>query len=101
MARIFFFTGFSVFPRAVGETTRLLAAKENLTIKEFPNVGNAKRGCEHARLGIGITQRRTAYSYPVVNSCIERFHRSLKEEESLDSGVPQSERGAGFHEALY
>jgi transposase InsO family protein len=29
---------------------------------------------------LGITHRRTAYHHPG-NSCIERFHRSLKEEE--------------------
>jgi transposase InsO family protein len=30
---------------------------------------------------LGITQRRTAYHHPEGNSYIERFHRSLKEEE--------------------
>jgi transposase InsO family protein len=30
---------------------------------------------------LGITHRRTAYHHPEGNSCIERFHRSLKEEE--------------------
>ena len=29
----------------------------------------------------GITHRRTAYHHPEGNSYIERFHRSLKEEE--------------------
>ena len=29
----------------------------------------------------GITHRRTAYNHPEGNSYIERFHRSLKEEE--------------------
>jgi hypothetical protein len=42
MARIFFFKAFSVFQFAVGETLAFLAAKENLTIKEFGSVGNAK-----------------------------------------------------------
>ena len=31
--------------------------------------------------GLGITHRRTAYNHPEGNSYIERFHRSLKEEE--------------------
>jgi transposase InsO family protein len=31
--------------------------------------------------GIGITHRRTVYHHPEGNSYIERFHRSLKEEE--------------------
>lgn len=31
--------------------------------------------------GLGITHRRTAYHHPEGNSYIERFHRSLKEEE--------------------
>ena len=30
---------------------------------------------------LGITHRRTAYHHPEGNSYIERFHRSLKEEE--------------------
>jgi putative transposase len=30
---------------------------------------------------LGITHRRTAYNHPEGNSYIERFHRSLKEEE--------------------
>ena len=30
---------------------------------------------------LGVTHRRTAYHHPEGNSCIERFHRSLKEEE--------------------
>jgi transposase InsO family protein len=30
---------------------------------------------------LGITHRRTAYNHPKGNSYIERFHRSLKEEE--------------------
>jgi transposase InsO family protein len=30
---------------------------------------------------LSITHRRTAYHHPEGNSCIERFHRSLKEEE--------------------
>jgi putative transposase len=30
---------------------------------------------------LGITRRRTAYHYPGGNSYIERFHRSLKEED--------------------
>jgi putative transposase len=30
---------------------------------------------------LGITHRRTVYHHPEGNSCIERFHRSLKEEE--------------------
>jgi len=30
---------------------------------------------------LGITHRRTAYPHPEGNSHIERFHRSLKEEE--------------------
>jgi len=30
---------------------------------------------------LGITHRRTAYHHPEDNSYIERFHRSLKEEE--------------------
>ena len=30
---------------------------------------------------LGITHRRTAYDHPEGNSYIERFHRSLKEEE--------------------
>lgn len=30
---------------------------------------------------LGITHRRTAYPHPEGNSYIERFHRSLKEEE--------------------
>jgi putative transposase len=30
---------------------------------------------------LGIRHRRTAYNHPEGNSCIERFHRSLKEEE--------------------
>jgi transposase InsO family protein len=30
---------------------------------------------------LGITHRRTAYQHPEGNSYIERFHRSLKEEE--------------------
>jgi hypothetical protein len=39
--------GFLRFAIAVGETYAFLAAKETLTIKEFPNVGNAKRGAGH------------------------------------------------------
>jgi hypothetical protein len=35
------------FPLATGWTHAFLAAKETLTIKEFPNVGNAKRGLGH------------------------------------------------------
>jgi transposase InsO family protein len=31
---------------------------------------------------LGITHRRTAYHHPEGNSYIERFHRSLKEEEA-------------------
>ena len=30
---------------------------------------------------LGITHRRTAYNHPEGNGLIERFHRSLKEEE--------------------
>jgi hypothetical protein len=30
---------------------------------------------------LGITHRRTAYNHPEGNSYIERFHRSLKEED--------------------
>ena len=34
---------------------------------------------------LGITHRRTAYHHPEGNSYIERFHRSLKEEEVWSS----------------
>jgi hypothetical protein len=47
MARIFFFTGFSVFDSQQATHTPFLAAKETLTIKEFVNVGNAKRDVRH------------------------------------------------------
>ena len=33
------------------------------------------------RVGEGITHHRTAHHHPEGNSYIERFHRSLKEEE--------------------
>jgi hypothetical protein len=49
MARIFFFTGFLRFALAAGQTARLLAAKENLTIKEFHGVGNAKGRQAHPK----------------------------------------------------
>ena len=67
---------------------------------------------------LGITHRRTAYHHPEGNSYIERFHRSLKEEEvwtaeyrsleearqhrSLDRGVqsrPASSRSPKSHSA--
>ena len=68
---------------------------------------------------LGITHRRTAYHHPEGNSYIERFHRSLKEEEvwtaeyrsleeartidrSLDRGVqsrPASPRSRKSHPA--
>jgi transposase InsO family protein len=35
---------------------------------------------------LGITHRRTAYNHPEGNSYIERFHRSLKEEEVCGTG---------------
>jgi len=35
---------------------------------------------------LGITHRRTAYHHPEGNSYIERFHRSLKEEEVRAAG---------------
>src|ERR1700720_3322950 len=47
MARIFFFTGFSVFHSQQARHSAFLAAKETLTIKEFANVGNAKRDVDH------------------------------------------------------
>ena len=48
---------------------------------------------------LGITHRRSAYHHPEGNSYIERFHRSLKEEEiwiseyqSLEEARPSIER---------
>ena len=46
---------------------------------------------------LGITHRRTAYNHPEGNSYIERFHRSLKEEEVWLGGVPELGRSAGQH----
>ncbi len=37
---------------------------------------------------LGITHRRTAYHHPEGNSYIERFHRSLKEEEVWTAEYP-------------
>jgi hypothetical protein len=45
-------------PLAAGETLRLLAPKENLTIKEFGSVGNAKRDCEHPMGQCGGCERK-------------------------------------------
>src|SRR5271170_1846018 len=42
MARIFFFTSFSVVVPQRSRTLRIFAASESHTIKEFPRPGNAK-----------------------------------------------------------
>jgi hypothetical protein len=42
MARLFFFTSFSVVVLQRSRTLRIFAASESLTIKEFPRLGNAK-----------------------------------------------------------
>jgi len=44
---------------------------------------------------LGITHRRTAYHHPEGNSYIERFHRSLKEEEVWTSETAPSRREQG------
>ena len=50
---------------------------------------------------LGIIHRRTVYNHPEGNSYIERFHRSLKEEEVwTDGGVPQCAGSAGVDRAL-
>ena len=41
---------------------------------------------------LGITHRRTAYNHPEGNSYIERFHRSLKEEECGSTNIRTSSR---------
>ena len=42
-----------------------------------------RNAIDHVKIigAMGITHRRTAYHHPEGNSYIERFHRSLKEEE--------------------
>ena len=48
-----------------------------------------------ATLGqLGITHRRTAYNHPEGNGRIERFHRSLKEEEVWSTNTSRSIRPA-------
>jgi transposase InsO family protein len=45
---------------------------------------------------LGITHR-PAYHHPEGNSCIERFHRSLKGGGSLDFGISQPDRSQRKH----
>ncbi len=49
---------------------------------------------------LGITHRGTAYHHPEGNSYIERFHRSLKEEEVWTAELSEHARSAKQHRAL-
>jgi putative transposase len=49
---------------------------------------------------LGITHRRTAYNHPEGNSYIERFHRSLKEEEVWLNEYENFAQGEVEHRAL-
>jgi putative transposase len=49
---------------------------------------------------LGITHRRTAYHHPEGNSHIERFHRSLKEEEVWTAEYRSLEESADQHCSL-
>jgi putative transposase len=53
---------------------------------------------------LGITHRRTAYHHPQGNSYIERFHRSLKEEEVWTSeyrNLPEARESIGRYVQEY
>lgn len=49
---------------------------------------------------LGITRRRTAYNHPEGNGRIERFHRSLKEEEVWLHEYPVARRSPRVHRPL-
>jgi transposase InsO family protein len=55
--------------------------EENVTLTTDNGTQFASSRFMETFSGLGITHRRTAYHHPEGNSYIERFHRSLKEEE--------------------
>jgi hypothetical protein len=62
--------------------------------RSFASSGECARSRFLETLGrLGITHRRTAYHHPEGNSYIERFHRSLKEEEVWTAEYRSLEEG--------